>query len=1226
MPCFSEDMSLVLGLVKKWEEDAPVSEDSWFKDLGRVEFSLKIIDSALDALAVLHNEGILHLDLNAANLIWAMKGAKKEDNGTAYLSDFGCAVRMSKGKYVPDNYNSRSMGYAAPELSRGGELTAKTDLFSIGAILFLLCVGKRATVDWKLTDISYFNCRPIKREIDDLQIPLSLKNKLKEVLVNTCAAKARDRKYCSVQELQKEIKELKALCVLPGYRMLCHAPDPIAGFIGRSEEILRLEKLIDENQMVFITGVGGLGKSELILQAAKRLSTRYSFYQTMFSDSMEKTIEEISVEDLPEARSKDEKLVDLKFKCLQRHGNNDVLIIDSCDITKQQLYAEPIFQRMKKLNLKLVFTTRYRYEDMPNLELEPFSRDYAIKLFSKYNGNLYEKTDLYKLVDAVNCHTLSIMVIAKMLKQCHGSLKIENVLQVLKDKTYDSLNREKVSLNYHEKYEMYTYEEILEKIFDMVVISNEGKQLLYFITKIPDEGISTEWFSKTFTPRENQIIENELFACGWIQKKDDYILMHPLVNFVIRRQMKCSLDSMIFYTKKFIKAYEKIGKYSEKGRDILHTVVDAVADLFYVPEEQERFYVQMCEESLIYYHAYCWKMADKLAKQEKILKPRLETNVKEYLLTALRIANELWVDDQLDLAMQYRDAGKILCDLYWYGFEEDDVQQEGIMCLHKAFSILINTLEYWTRSYIVRRLAFEIAEAISVMGRKSEAISFLLYTKELYEDTLSDGLYMGHYQYLAELSLEIATILKEKSKFEDALIYYFDAAKYYMETLKISGSESVKHHGITAILAGVSSEGKVLVPEWNTEILERVLEYNNDLEDFLFHLLLAEGYKRQDYFEGRKKKIIEHLKSAVNICKQYLAENSVLIAKLYILMIPYLGKKERTVYTRLILDIFRCNYNKDKCAEQLILAGRNLWYCGSCGKSLIEEALGIYEQYLPENDIRLANLYEELGKIEKALKLYEKHQSTFLLKYRPEYRPTRGLWEDYFPMKKTFLAKLYYDNAKAIKLKKGVDFAERAVSLLKEEENQQVIISKDIILYAYKRYAYLCAITRQELRLKVLIEEFLMEYHDEEELACFYHEIFEGYSAVDSFRNARENGYLALEKYNAVGVSEQMAESMIKLFERLAYIEACCGKEEATQNYLKNAKQLIDQYSHDEYVENRYKELYFTYNGLLNIAKGNYKEAVEYYRKIEENGPIFEFLIRVFCLFGPIWSFFNRRK
>jgi serine/threonine protein kinase len=86
-------------------------------------------------LAAAHNRGVLHRDLKPANVMI-------DENGNVRLTDFGIAGFLDdRGS---DELRAGTPAYMSPEQLAGGELTVKSDLFSLGLVVYEIFTGKKA--------------------------------------------------------------------------------------------------------------------------------------------------------------------------------------------------------------------------------------------------------------------------------------------------------------------------------------------------------------------------------------------------------------------------------------------------------------------------------------------------------------------------------------------------------------------------------------------------------------------------------------------------------------------------------------------------------------------------------------------------------------------------------------------------------------------------------------------------------------------------------------------------------------------------------------------------------------------------------------------------------------------------------------------------------------------------------------------------------------------------
>jgi serine/threonine-protein kinase len=100
------------------------------------ERALEIAIQAADGLQAIHTAGIIHRDLKTANLM--VDGA-----GGIKLMDFGIAKPVEGGdKAAPSGYIVGTPEYMSPEQGRGRSVDARSDIYSLGVVVYELFTGR----------------------------------------------------------------------------------------------------------------------------------------------------------------------------------------------------------------------------------------------------------------------------------------------------------------------------------------------------------------------------------------------------------------------------------------------------------------------------------------------------------------------------------------------------------------------------------------------------------------------------------------------------------------------------------------------------------------------------------------------------------------------------------------------------------------------------------------------------------------------------------------------------------------------------------------------------------------------------------------------------------------------------------------------------------------------------------------------------------------------------
>jgi len=109
-----------------------------------LEETLKLGMQIAEALDVAHGEGIIHRDIKPANIYVTKRGQAK-------VLDFGLAKLLPKGigGEAPDSTSmvgiiSGTPSYMSPEQVRGDNLDPRTDIFSLGLLLYEMATGRQA--------------------------------------------------------------------------------------------------------------------------------------------------------------------------------------------------------------------------------------------------------------------------------------------------------------------------------------------------------------------------------------------------------------------------------------------------------------------------------------------------------------------------------------------------------------------------------------------------------------------------------------------------------------------------------------------------------------------------------------------------------------------------------------------------------------------------------------------------------------------------------------------------------------------------------------------------------------------------------------------------------------------------------------------------------------------------------------------------------------------------
>ena len=102
-----------------------------------LEEAVRIGSEIASALEAAHEKDIVHRDIKAANVMLTSKGAAK-------VLDFGLAQTAASTKLTRMGSTLGTVAYMSPEQARGEQVDARTDLWSLGAVLYEMIAGRPA--------------------------------------------------------------------------------------------------------------------------------------------------------------------------------------------------------------------------------------------------------------------------------------------------------------------------------------------------------------------------------------------------------------------------------------------------------------------------------------------------------------------------------------------------------------------------------------------------------------------------------------------------------------------------------------------------------------------------------------------------------------------------------------------------------------------------------------------------------------------------------------------------------------------------------------------------------------------------------------------------------------------------------------------------------------------------------------------------------------------------
>jgi len=231
--------------------------NSYFLKNGYSEF-IEIFLKAIGVLEFVHKRGYTHCDLKPGHIIVSKKGVLK-------LVDFGFA--QNRKSIITDEVGG-TLQYIAPEILKGEKPDVRTDIYSMGIIVYESLLGKEIFTQKKASEIISSvlskNLAPVKRRkgipdfVSDLVMKMTDKRRVN-----------RFSNFESIVEIiKKKGKHSREERVIE--KLL------FSDFVGREEIITEMETIMrkvskGEGQIHLVQGVTGTGKTRLLKEIQHRV-------------------------------------------------------------------------------------------------------------------------------------------------------------------------------------------------------------------------------------------------------------------------------------------------------------------------------------------------------------------------------------------------------------------------------------------------------------------------------------------------------------------------------------------------------------------------------------------------------------------------------------------------------------------------------------------------------------------------------------------------------------------------------------------------------------------------------------------------------------------------------------------------------------------------------------------------------------------------------------------
>jgi WD40 repeat protein/predicted Ser/Thr protein kinase len=173
-----------------------------------LETTLAIVEQVLAGLAAAHQHGLVHRDIKPGNILLAQR------DGRALLADFGLVkTAAQQTRMTATGVIMGTVDYISPEQGRGKQVDGRSDLYSLGVLLYQMLAGRLPFAADSPTAMIFQHAYETPPSLAQAasQAPAHLVG-----IVHRLLAKSPDDRYQTCEELLLDLQAIRAGCAPPG--------------------------------------------------------------------------------------------------------------------------------------------------------------------------------------------------------------------------------------------------------------------------------------------------------------------------------------------------------------------------------------------------------------------------------------------------------------------------------------------------------------------------------------------------------------------------------------------------------------------------------------------------------------------------------------------------------------------------------------------------------------------------------------------------------------------------------------------------------------------------------------------------------------------------------------------------------------------------------------------------------------------------------------------------
>ena len=299
--------------------------------------------------------------------------------------------------------------------------------------------------------------------------------------------------------------------------ILCNKlPSCNQAFIGRKDEIKAIASHLSNQSVLFITGMAGIGKSEVAKAYAQTNRKKYTnIIYLYYTGDLRKDIANLTFAD-DSVEMNEEVRFQNHYKVMQRLHTDTLLILDNFNVLPKD---EPFLKELMKNDMQLLITSRCKLKNYNSIEIKELDKEKELtELFYKHCPSAKRDPDsVSAIIEEVNCHTLTVCMAALTLEA--SGMEPEELLQELRSCGIGQ-NMEEIEVFKDDEFSYASMIGHLRMLMKLNRLNEDSIDILRNLSLLPVSGVYKSAF-KMWLELDSLKNVNELIRYGIISEDTD---------------------------------------------------------------------------------------------------------------------------------------------------------------------------------------------------------------------------------------------------------------------------------------------------------------------------------------------------------------------------------------------------------------------------------------------------------------------------------------------------------------------------------------------------------------------------------------------------------------------------------------------------------------------------------------------------------------------------------